>query len=49
MKILKNLNPKNIRLTRQGVIRPLGHIIPIDARVNAFVDVVSTNPETENL
>ena len=49
MKILKNLNPKNIRLTPQGVIRPLGRIIPIDARVNVFVDADNINPQMENL
>lgn len=49
MKILKNLNPKNIHLTRQGVIRHLGRITPIDAPMNVFVDTDKPNLETENI
>ena len=49
MKILKSLNPKNIHSTHQGVIRHLGHITPIDARANVFVDADKTNLEAENL
>lgn len=50
MKILKNLNLKNIHLTHQGVIRHLDHTIPTDAPANAFLNTDKTNPlEMENL
>ena len=49
MKILKNLNQKNIRLTHLGVIRHLDHTIPIDAPANAFLDANKPNLEMENL
>ena len=49
MKILKNLSPKNIHSTHQGVIRHLSHITPTGARANVFVNVDKLKPETENL
>ena len=49
MKILKDLNQKNIHSTRPGAIRHLSHIIPIGAPANVFVDADKPNLETENL